>query len=84
MDNSDQDEDDLLNPEEYESYIRAMVFSLFAVPPFPLREALPDDIRDDLFHSLVNVSGNAIDENGNPGIDVYGSNVYEVGEEPRP
>jgi hypothetical protein len=80
MDSADQDEDDLLDPEEYESYIKSMVFSLFMVPPFPLSEPLPLDIREDLFHSLVNISGNATDENGDPGIDVYGSNVYEVSE----
>ena len=80
MDSADQDLDDLLDPEEFEVYIKSMVFSLFIVPPFPLREALPDDIRDDLYATLVNVSGRVMDENGNPSIDVYGSNIYEVSE----
>ena len=80
MDSADLDEDDLLDPEEFEVYIRSMVFSLFVVPPFSLREPLPSDIRDDLFYTLVNVSGNAMDENGDPGIDVFGSNIYEVSE----
>lgn len=78
MDKADVDEDDLLDPEEFEIYIKSMVFSLFVVPPFPLREALPSELSQDLYSTLVNISGNVVDENGDPSIDVYGSNVYEV------
>lgn len=78
MDNSDKDENDVLDPDEFEFYVRAMVFSLFVVPPFAVNDPLPHELQHDLFDILVNASGSVIDENGNPVIDVYGSSVYEL------
>lgn len=78
LDNADQNADDLLDPDEHEIFVKSLTFSLYVVPPISRKEPLPDGLQHDLFVRLVQISGNVVDENGQPRIDIFGADVHDL------
>lgn len=75
MSDADKNQDDRLDYAEYETYLQLMQWSLYVV-----RQSvnMTQTIKDDLWHNMVRITGDKIDENGNPQIDVFGADIDEV------
>ncbi|CAB9498823.1 expressed unknown protein [Seminavis robusta] len=78
---ADENGDDLLDRHELTHFIKGFSWSLFVVSPFPNGTGtLKEDEMNDLFASLVNLTGHRVNELGQDRIDVYGSNIQDMPE----
>ena len=78
MDAADQNGDDRLDYIEYKNYLRYLALTLYTVPLFK-DEMVPEGFDpESVFDLLVEAGGSVVNENGDPQIDIYGSNIEDV------
>jgi len=76
MDAADTEGNDRLNYSEYKKFVRYFAMTLYTIPLFT-SGVVPESFKD-LFQALIEMSG-AENENGYMEIDIYGSNIEDVG-----
>jgi hypothetical protein len=73
---SDRNGDDAMDRHEFAGFLKKFAWSLYVVSPFP--NGTLQTATGGLFESLVQVTGDQIDQDGNPMIDIWGSNMDDV------
>jgi hypothetical protein len=72
---SDRNGDDWMDRHEFTSFLKKFAWSLYVVSPFPNGTIA---MEQDLFESLVQLTGDQIDQDGKPIVDIWGSNMDDV------
>jgi hypothetical protein len=74
---SDRNGDDAMNRHEFAGFLKKFAWSLYVVPPFSNGTVPGLTDMAGLFESLVVATGDRIDQDGNPTIDIWGSDMEE-------